>query len=108
MTPTGGVLLEPRVQRWECPNCPVTDVTRGETNRFHRCRGEGVYAGLFAPLVPAGVSAKVTVRERDDYIGDERVQYHQGRPVMAVVTEREEGQDCMVFAPAARMIGGAR
>jgi hypothetical protein len=52
-------------------------------------------------MVPAGTRAKVYAREREDYIGDELVQLHEGRPVMSVITERDEGQDCAVFAPTA-------
>lgn len=97
------VLLELPEQRWECPNCDLTEVTRGRflPNRFHRCRGKGLFAGLLAPLVPAGTRAKVTAREREDYIGHEHVQLHQGRPVMSVTTERETGTDALVFAPTA-------
>lgn len=98
----GAVLLERPTQRWVCPNCPVTDTTSGFTpNRYHRCRGAGIFAGLLAPLVPAGTRAKVAVREREDYIGDEDVQLHRGRPVMSVVTTRDEGTDALVFAPTA-------
>jgi hypothetical protein len=52
-------------------------------------------------MVPAGTRAKVYAREREDYIGGELVQLHEGRPVMSVITERDEGQDCAVFAPTA-------
>jgi hypothetical protein len=52
-------------------------------------------------MVPAGTRCKVEVREREDYIGKERVQMHEGRPVMSVVTTRDNGQDTAVFAPTA-------
>lgn len=88
-------------RRWECPNCDLTDVTREAAphSRFHSCPG---LAGITAPMVPAGTSCKVEAVERDDYIGDEDVQYDgNGRPVMAVVTTRDDGNDVAVLAPAA-------
>lgn len=101
------VLLNAPEWRWECPNCPHTHVTR-ETQPhtpFHPC--PGLRAGLTAPMIPAGTKAKVVVNEREDYVGDELVQLHHGRPVMNVVTVRDDGQDCAVFAPTARADGFA-
>jgi hypothetical protein len=98
----GAVLLQPPEQRWECPNCPVTDVTVGQPNRFHPCPGMG---GMLAPLVPAGSGARVFAVEREDYVGRERAHAQRdadGRYVMAVVTERPDGSnDVMVNAPTA-------
>lgn len=94
-------------RRWECPNCDHTAVTRplgnvavGQvTTEFHNCRG---MAGLSTPMVPAGTKAKVEAREREDYINGEIVTLDgEGRPVMSVVTTRDDGQDCTVYAPAA-------
>lgn len=96
-----GVFLLAGERHWECPNCTTTDVTveaRPHT-RFHACRG---LKGLTAPLVPAGTRCKVVAVERGDWVGAERVQTDgEGRPVMAVVTVRDEGQDCAVLAPCA-------
>lgn len=87
--------------RWTCPNCTHTDIThdtRAHT-RFHACRG---LRGLTAPMVPDGTTCKVEAVERDDYVGSEQVTVDgDGRPVMAVVTTRDDGQDCTVFAPCA-------
>lgn len=103
----GAVLLDLPDTHWVCPNCPVEAKTPGTVpNRFHTCRGRGVYAGLTAPMVPKGVSAKVTAHEREDYVGGELVQYHQGRPVMAVSTETDHGRDVAVFAPTATLTSG--
>jgi len=56
-----------------------------------------------APLVPEGTACKVEAVERGDYVGKELVQTDgRGRPVMAVVTTRDDGQDCTVFAPTAQ------
>lgn len=96
------VILTPQ-HRWECPNCKLEDVTHEAQphTRFHACAG---LQGLTAPMVPAGTRAKVTAVEREDYIGQEDVQLSpDGRPVMSVVTEREDGSnDVTVFAPIAR------
>lgn len=87
--------------RWYCPNCPVESVTHEDRphTRFHACAG---LLGLTAPMVRKGVKAKVEAHEREDYIGTEKVLLNAaGRPIMSVVTTRDNGQDTAVFAPAA-------
>jgi hypothetical protein len=100
----GALLLSLPVQDWECPNCPVTDRTVGQTNRWHPCPG---LAGITAPLVPAGSGSRVRAVEREDYVGQEIVQADaNGRVIMAVVTERPDGSnDVVVNVPAARTAG---
>ena len=90
------ILLSKR--RWSCPNCPLEEETGPVANRYHQCAG---LRGLTAPLVLAGTRAKVESREREDYVGTEDVFLHEGRPVMSVVTTRDDGQDVTVFAPTA-------
>lgn len=91
-------------QRWGCPNCTATAVTRGADNRFHPCPG---LAGLLAPMVLDGVRARVRAVVREDYVGGEDVRHDgDGRPVMSVVVERNEGQDCVVYAPTAHVRRG--
>lgn len=87
-------------RNWECPNCDTTAVTKVDVaNRFHPCRG---LRGLTAPMVPAGTRCKVEAVERGDWVGKEQVQTDgEGRPVMSVVTTRDDGMDCAVLAPAA-------
>lgn len=70
--------------------------------RFHACPGQ---AGMTVPMVPAGVRAKVTRQEREDYIGGEFVQLDRnGRPVMSIAVERDDGVvDTVVFAPTAQI-----
>lgn len=90
-------------KRWVCPNCSATDVTRESRphTRFHTCSG---LRGLTAPFVPEGVSCKVVAHDRDDYVGRDRVQTDaNGRPVMSVVTTRDDGVDTIVFAPTAML-----
>lgn len=99
------VLLTPPPTAWGCPNCDQTEVTRQAEphTRFHACRG---LKGLTAPMVVAGTRAKVEAVEREDYIGGDDVQVDgDGRPIMAVVTTRDDGQDCTVLAPTARWEG---
>ena len=87
------------VQHWHCPNCGLTEDTVGKPNRFHNCPK---LHGLTAPMLPAGLSAKVEAREREDFVGTEKVQTDdRGRPMMSVVTTRDNGQDTIVFAPTA-------
>lgn len=89
------------VRHWSCPNCGLKDQTADPrlTNRFHTCPK---LHGLTAPLVLEGTKAKVEAVERGDYVGSEQVQTDEnGRPVMAVKTTRDDGQDVAVFAPTA-------
>jgi hypothetical protein len=89
-------------RRWMCPNCPTVDVTHEAQphTRFHTCPG---LLGLTAPMIESGQRVKVSAVEREDYIGTEQVQTNAaGRPIMSVVTEREDGSnDVTVFAPTA-------
>lgn len=84
-----------------CPNCTDTAVTRGQANRYHACRGR---AGVIAPMVEDGFRGRVFTVEREDWVGQERVFLDgNGRPVMAVVTERPDGSnDVLVNVPAAK------
>lgn len=87
--------------RWDCPNCDHTRVTNTATQHtvVHRCVGLGQ---LIAPLVRAGTRCRVVAVEREDYVGRERVQSNEaGRPIMSIVTIRDDGQDCRILAPTA-------
>jgi hypothetical protein len=97
------VVLE-TVTRWECPNCDVTDVTRGPVpNRFHTCSGLHM---LTAPLVRAGVRCAVVAEERQDYLGGEvQATGDNGKPYMAVRVVRDDGEDLAVNAGLAQMRG---
>lgn len=98
---TPGRFLPPPERRWECPACDTKDRTF-ETQphtRFHTCPG---LRGLTAPMVPAGTRCKAETVERQDYIGSDLVQIDaDGRPVMSVVVTRDDGTDCVVYAPCA-------
>lgn len=100
-------ILARRVE-WDCPRCTelaVTTEARPHT-RFHNCPGMG---GLTAPLVqvdPNRGSVNVKPVVREDYVGKEKgLTYdEQGRPIMAVVTEYDDGSnDTAVFAPSVRV-----
>ena len=95
-------------RRWECPNCPAQDVTfeAQPHTRFHDCAG---LRGMSAPFVPAGMKCKVEAKEREDYIGSDVVTRDgEGRPVMAIETTRDDGNDVVVFAPCATAEGSVR
>lgn len=89
-----------RQTRWVCKFCPATCVTEiaQPHTQFHTCRSNG----LTMPFVQDGVSCKVEVNERQDYIGKELVQTDaRGRPVMNVNVTRDDGNDLAVYAPTA-------
>ncbi len=97
-------ILNPE-QRWVCPNCPQSAVTREAKphTRFHACAG---LHGLTAPLVREGELCEIRLKVREDYIGDETVTMADGKPVMAVETVREDGNDITAYAPCVDMTGG--
>lgn len=69
---------------------------------MHPCRGSGALAGMMVPLVVTGTRCKIEAIERLDFIGNEHVQMNAaGRPIMAALTTRDDGQDCTVYAPCA-------
>jgi len=92
-----------------CPNCDLrtfkrVQVAPGEgTAEFHHCPA----LGILAPLVPEGTLCKVEKHEREDYEGLDAGALtldQTGRPIASVVTTRENGQDCAVFAPVAKVV----
>lgn len=87
-----------------CPECPSrVNVPPGNSKPvLHKCSGHG---GMLLPMVPDGTRAKITLVEREDYIGKDDVQMHEGRPIMAAVVTRDEGEDRLVFAPT--VVGGS-
>jgi hypothetical protein len=86
---------------WHCPRCGLHDATVEVRphSRFHHCAA----LGLTAPMLKIGVKAELVVREREDYVGDERVVLDaRGRPVMSIETRYPDGRnDALVFAPTA-------
>ena len=100
-------VLAPRVL--VCPNgCGTVapDLVAGEVPvgsgaaRLHDCP---VMFGLAVPLVPQGTRAEARLAEREDYVGGEvGIRYAEGRAVMGVSVERDDGNDVVVYAPTAR------
>jgi len=86
---------------WYCPECGIeATVDQWQPNRFHTCPKLRM---LTAPLLRKGVAGRLTLNEREDYVGKETVRLdpERGRPVMNIVTTRDNGQDTVVFAPTA-------
>jgi len=86
---------------WVCPNCDLTQITHEAEphTRFHACPG---LRGLTAPMIKEDVRCKVEAVEREDYTRGDAVQTDdEGRPIMSVITTREDGQDCTVLAACA-------
>ena len=97
-------MLLNRVQDWYCPACGLTDETVNAPNRYHPCPK---MHGMATPMVHKGVAAKLEAVERQDYVGNDLVQTDdRGRPVMSIVTTRDDGQDVIVFAPTAVLRAG--
>lgn len=93
-----GVLLD-ATQYWECVSCARQHVTTqaGVLTPLHQCP---VHHGAWVPFVPAGTKANLRINERQDYIGtDTPTTDEDGRIIQSVTTEREDGEDCHIFAP---------
>jgi len=88
-----------------CPNCGKEDITTDPPNpRQHRTHVCPKLRFLSVPLVRKGVPAKIEIVERGDYVGKEIVTLdpERKRPIQALLTTRDDGQDTAVYAPAAR------
>jgi hypothetical protein len=86
---------------WRCPECLREKVTRRPEphSPLHQCPR---LRGAWAPFVLDGIHARLETRERGDYVGSDLVTCDaNGRPVMSVVTRRNDGEDCTIFAPCA-------
>jgi hypothetical protein len=98
-------------QDWGCPNCHATERVSPplppNAVRFHTCPKLHM---LTAPLVVEGSDCKIVAVEREDWLGrEEQRTGDDGKPYMAVTTERADGStDAAVFAPVAtgRLGGG--
>jgi hypothetical protein len=97
-------------QRWECPTCGAQHVTHEARPHvpMHPCAGLAGFSVPYARVDGTDLRGVVhRVIERGDYIGGEKVQLTgDGRPVMAVHTETEDGYDTHAYAPVAT--GGRR
>jgi hypothetical protein len=96
-------------QDWECPRCHLTDRTRplppGTAARMHDCPA---LHGLTAPLVPAGTDCTLVAVERGDYLnGAQQRTGDDGRPYMAIRTERADGSNDLVVFPEVAVFGGS-
>ena len=64
---------------------------------------------MWAPMVLEGDRVRVTAVDREDYVGEDEGRVttdENGRPVMAVRTDRQDGSnDLAVMAPTATLRG---
>ncbi len=103
------VLLERPKTYWQCPSCDFQHVST-ETQPHSQMHNCPTHRGMTVPLdrvYPGQLNRPKTrhvVMERQDYVGAERgLRFDaEGRPAMAVRTERPDGSnDCMVFPAVA-------
>ena len=94
------ILESPRIE-FVCSMCDVARWQRmADGLPMHACVPMG---GLNTPLVRAGQAATHIVKVHEDYVGDKHgVTFDdEKRPIQSVVTVRDDGQDCTVFATTA-------
>lgn len=96
------MILNRPAQLWYCQRCSAAARTVDDKIPMHPCPG---MAGLLVPLAREGTKLAHVANEREDYVGKEVVQTDEnGRPVMNVVTKRDDGEDCTVYAPTASIV----
>jgi len=103
------IILNPSFN-WECPSCGEQHVTHEAKPHtpLHPCKRQAGLSVPYAPVAPGleklkKHSVRHVINEREDWIGDEMVQYHEGRPIMNLVTDRADGtNDIRVYAPTAQ------
>lgn len=89
------------VTDWWCPQCDSAARTYDSRLPMHPCHGLG---GLMTPLIPVTSKGESRKVEREDYVGRQSVQLDtDNRPVMSVVTTRDDGEDCTIYAPCVSM-----
>jgi hypothetical protein len=93
-------------QRWTCPRCGASEVTHlpapGPGESLSRMHGCGALGGIPIPFVADGIRCEIVAVEREDYVGGARgLRYADGRPIMAVRTRRDDGEDCTVYPEVA-------
>lgn len=96
------VILEPQVKQWYCPSCGATKATKEALPHtpYHHC---AKMRGVAIPFIEAHIKAALRLNEREDYLnGEDQPRDDQGRAVMSVTVQREDGEDCFAFAPSAR------
>jgi hypothetical protein len=86
------VLLRVPFDDWVCPNCGLTERTPAlppDSSRYHNCPR---LHSLSAPLIRAGMSAKIEAVEREDVLGKQiQATGDDGKPYMAIRTEFADG-----------------
>lgn len=91
---------------WQCSACNTREGTEIDPpfSPMHACKG---MAGMSVPLVRVAGRVHLKAIEREDYIGNETVQYDgNGRPIMAIVQEYADGHtDATIYAPTAHVRG---
>lgn len=88
-------------RNWQCNSCGKLHVTRATgqvVTPMHQCAS---HAGTWVPFVPAHDKGVLRIEERQDYIGpNSSVLFDaNGRAIMSVYTQRDDGEDVHIHAP---------
>lgn len=99
----GATILSVPPKNWYCPACDKQHVTKisDPHSPLHQCPK---FRGAWIPFVEAGMDAGFRVNYRQDYLGkDTAITDGDGNVVQSVTTQRENGEDCTIFAPSANV-----
>ena len=101
-------VLLPPVREWYCPNCGTTAQTNEARphTQYHHCPKLRYVAIPLTSMPSVGTAAKIELRQPEDYIGAQLVQFDgERRPIQSVVTTRDNGNDVAVYPPTATARG---
>lgn len=84
---------------WYCPECKLEAQSTQRGMPLHSCPQ---LQGVMAPMVKQGVKARLKVNFREDFVKKDLVTTDaNGRVVMSITTQRDDGEDLLVHSPCA-------
>lgn len=99
----GAAILSTPPKHWHCPSCgrEHTTLITDPHSPLHQCPK---FKGAWIPFVERGIAAGFKVNYREDYLGkDTPTVDGDGNVVQSVTTQREDGEDCTIFATSANL-----
>lgn len=100
----GAYILSSPNKNWYCPECSrqhITKVSEPHTP-LHQCAS---LRGAWVPFVEEGIKARFRVNYREDYLRTDTATVDgEGKPIQSINTQRDDGEDCTIFAPSINLV----
>jgi hypothetical protein len=100
----GAHILSNPDKHWYCPECAREHVTKlSEPHTpLHQCPK---LRGAWVPFVEEGIKARLKVNYREDYLkGNIATMDGDGNAIQSVQTQRDDGEDCAIFATSVNLV----